>query len=242
MQIWKSLEGHSIMKQKIFSMVTAFALVLGGLSLGKAHAGGDSIKIGVIDIARVIDEYKKSAEANKDIDQRRSTIQENLSFLNKTLDELLASFNELRSQQQKEDLADEDRALINKQLETKARQIQMQQGLIQRETNNALQVLTNYVNQRRSEIVQEIVTELSTLAKAEGFDYVFDTSGVTSTNLPALVYHNNPNDLTDKLLEVLNKKAEKEAAEREAKLKKQLEAAEAKLKGEAGSTEKKDDK
>ena len=227
------------MKQKVFALVTASAFLFGFFLTAKSYAGDDSLKIGVINIARVIDEYKKSAAANKEIDQRRKTIQENLSFLNKTLDELLASFNDLREQQQKEDLDDADRELINKQLETKARQIQMQQGLIQRETNNALQVLTSYVNQRRNEIVQEIMSELSTLAKAEGFDYVFDTSGATSTNLPTLVYHTNPNDLTDKVLKVLNEKAEKEAAEREAKVKKQLEEAEAKLKGNGGNSDKK---
>lgn len=41
------------------------------------------------------------------------------------------------------------------------------------------------------------------IAKQEGYDWVFDSSGQTNTGVPLVLYSKNPNDLTDRVLAAL---------------------------------------
>lgn len=54
----------------------------------------------------------------------------------------------------------------------------------------------------RLEGIREVTEKL---AKEEGYDWIFDSSGNTNTGVPLLLYAKNPDDLTDQVLAILGK-------------------------------------
>lgn len=174
-----------------------------------------SPKIGIINISQVIDSYKKTIEVNKEIEARRKELQEKLDALTKTFNELVDNYKRLQSEKEKRDISEERLEELNKELDTKQKQIQHQQDLNQKESKNAQDELTNLITTKRDEILKEIMAELKLIGQEKKFQYIFDISGTTNTNLPTLLYYDNPDDLTNELINRINAKLETQTQEKE---------------------------
>jgi len=71
----------------------------------------------------------------------------------------------------------------------------------------------NSVNLRNSEI-QEVIRQIS---EAEGIDWVIETSGTTSSQVPVVLYIRESTDVTDKVIKILNKDSPEAVAPEDAK-------------------------
>jgi Skp family chaperone for outer membrane proteins len=59
----------------------------------------------------------------------------------------------------------------------------------------------------RKELVDEIRRAIARYAKSNAYDLVLDYSGRTLNNLSAVIYFKPENDVTDTILELINKGA-----------------------------------
>ena len=60
---------------------------------------------------------------------------------------------------------------------------------------------------------KEIIAIIQEVAKAEGYDFVFDRSGSSGAGIPILSYSKDASDITGNLLERINKDAPEEKEE-----------------------------
>ena len=65
-------------------------------------------------------------------------------------------------------------------------------------------MLSNVENEKRQEILGDIRAEAAKQAVAGGYTFVLDSSGMTTSGIPAVIYAPSTADLTEKILKALN--------------------------------------
>jgi Skp family chaperone for outer membrane proteins len=64
---------------------------------------------------------------------------------------------------------------------------------------------------KRGEIIADIIKEVRRRAAAEGYDFVFDNSGLTTNDQPAVLVAPKNADITDTVIKELNRTASRPA-------------------------------
>ena len=59
--------------------------------------------------------------------------------------------------------------------------------------------------QKTRELLHDVQKIVGKIAEEEGIDHVFEVSGKSSSQLPSLIYIRNATDLTDRVIEELNR-------------------------------------
>ena len=100
----------------------------------------------------------------------------------------------------------------------KQRQVKLQEGIaLDRERREFLQrrnqALNEKLMQRMKGILEEIRKLVEEEAKLGNYDYVFDKSGMSTSQVPFLLYTKDATDITANLLKLLNKDAPERPAE-----------------------------
>ena len=156
-------------------------------------------------------QYHKTGEAQKQINTERARIQ-------KDNNERMAKIRDIETALGKLGKQLEDPALNDskKQALFKDWQMQQQEGIaLDRERREFLQRRNQMLNEKMLQRMKGILEEIRKLveehAKGENFDYVFDKSGLSTSQVPFLLYHKDATDITAVLLKHLNKHAEDES-------------------------------
>jgi outer membrane protein len=184
----------------IFGGLMAFALPT------HAQAPGE-LKIGIVDMTRVFGEYYKTKDAEKRVNEDKSTAKKELDERQARYRDLMQKWNdkektiqdklvneELRQQAQKEaaDIASEIKSLERDMEEfRRRRESQLQQQVVQ----------------MRKGLLEEIKTRVEEKAKRDNYDIVFDRSGKSPNGVNFLLWHKDAIDFTDEVLTDLNKGA-----------------------------------
>jgi len=183
--------------------------LLACLSLGVQ--ADDSLKIATIDMQQLFKEYHRTNEAQKQINVERARIQ-------KENNERLARIRELDTELQNMRKQLDDPSISDSKKQTVYRDWQMQQNegiALDRERREFLQRRNQALNEKMVQRMKGILEEIRKLgeeqAKAEDYDYVFDKSGLSTSQVPFLLYTKDATDITSTLLKVLNKDAPPES-------------------------------
>lgn len=169
-------------------------------------------KVATVDMQQLFKEYYKTNEAQQQINVERARIQ-------KDNNEKLTSIRQIES----------DIAIIKKKLDDptlsdakrteayKEHQSKFSEGVqLDKERREFLgrknQALNEKMVQRMRGILEEIRKLVEERAQAENFDYVFDKSGASTSQVPFLLYTKEATDITAALLKDLNKNAPADAA------------------------------
>jgi outer membrane protein len=180
--------------------------------ISAATAQEAKLKIATVDMQELFKQYYRTNEAQKQINVERARIQ-------KDNNERLARIRELETnlgtlKKQIEDPAIND---SKKQALFKDWQMQQQEGIaLDRERREFLQRRNQALNekmvQRMKGILEEIRKLVEEQAKTDNYDYVFDKSGLSTSQVPFLLYTKDATDITAGLLKDLNKDAPEESA------------------------------
>jgi len=188
-------------------LALAFAVSL----VGSAAAQEGKLKIATVDMQQLFKEYYRTAEAQKQINVERAKIQ-------KDNNERLGRIRELENDLQnlKKQLEDPKNSDSKKQTLFKDWQTKQQEGIaLDRERREFLQRRNQALNekmvQRMKGILEEIRKLVEELAKTENYDYVFDKSGLSTAQVPFMLYTKDATDITANLLKDLNKNAPAES-------------------------------
>ena len=189
------------MIRSIFAALVAATLVTG------AAAQEGKLNIATVDMQELFKNYYRTAEAQKQINVERARIQKDNNERLARIRDLEESLDKLR--QQLEDPAYNE---SKKQTLFKEWQEQQQQGIaLDRERREFLQRRNQALNekmvQRMKGILEEIRKLVEEQAKVDNYDYVFDKSGLSTSQVPFLLYTKDATDITANLLKDLNKDA-----------------------------------
>ncbi len=181
-------------------------------TIATAGAASDSkLNIATVDMQELFKQYYRTNDAQKQINVERARIQ-------KENNERLARIRELEENLQKLRKQLEDPALNDSKKQTlfKDWQGQQQEGIaLDRERREFLQRRNQALNekmvQRMKGILEEIRKLVEEKAKGDNYDYVFDKSGLSTSQVPFLLYTKDATDITAGLLKDLNKDAPAES-------------------------------
>jgi len=173
-------------------------------------AAAQSIKIATVDMERLFNEFHRTNEVQKEINIERARIQKDnnvrLSDIRSIDDEMQSIRKQLES-----DIG----AKKKQDLNSKAKELQQDGIHKERERTEFLERRQKALNQKMRKQMRAILVEIqqsvSEKAKADNYDYVFDKSATTSTQLPFVLHAKEMTDLTEELLNEINAAAKKKA-------------------------------
>jgi Skp family chaperone for outer membrane proteins len=195
---------------RFFSAALAAALV----SFGSASAA-DKINIATVDMQELFKQYYRTNEAQKQINVERARIQKDNNERLSRIRELEESLGTLRKQLEDPAINDSKKQTLYKDFQAK-----QQEGVaLDRERREFLQRRNQALNekmvQRMKGILEEIRKLVEEQAKKDNYDYVFDKSGLSTSQVPFLLYTKDAADITSVLLKDLNKDAPPESLKKE---------------------------
>jgi Skp family chaperone for outer membrane proteins len=183
------------------------AVAVAALFVGNATAQDAKLKIATVDMQQLFKEYYKTNEAQQQINVERAKIQ-------KDNNEKLTAIRQIESDIQvlKQQIDDPTISDAKKQESYKAHQGKYQEGIqLDKERREFLtrknQALNEKMVQRMRGILGEIQKLVEERAKAENYDYVFDKSGMSTSQVPFLLFTKDAIDVSAALLKDLNKDA-----------------------------------
>ena len=167
----------------------------------------DGLSIATVDMQHLFKQYHRTNEAQKEINVERAKIQQNNNERLETIRSLEEELQGLRKQLDDPALSDK-----RKQDLFKTFQMKTQEGVaLDRERREFLQRRNTALNEKMMQKMRGILEEIKKLvedrAKGDDYDYVFDKSGLSTSQVPFLLYAKDATDLTPSLLKDLNKDA-----------------------------------
>src|SRR5580692_3569148 len=187
-------------KSSLLTMICVFAMS-GGLA-SQAHA---EMKVGTIDMQKVLtayykthdaeDKLKEAQRAYKDeLDQRMDAYKKNLDVINKLNEEMNKPELSGASKDQKAQERD------SKIAETKGLEKEISDFRATRERQ-----IQDQLKRMRDGIVEEIMKVVNDQVKTQNYDIVFDRSGFSANNIvPVLLYSRDNYDFSDSVITKLN--------------------------------------
>ena len=190
-------------------------LVFAAVSVMAAPAPGD--RIAVVNMETVFRQYFKSRIA-ADTLRRQSEIYR--AYVMTEQDKLKALQKEIaaaRDASQNLALSSADREAqktlcADKERDYAAKRAELNRYMLERNRN-----LSAIEKRKRDEILKDIRDEAAKQAVAAGYSFVLDSSGLTTSGVPAVIYARPAVDLTGKILKALNAAAAPAAPETEKK-------------------------
>ena len=176
-----------------------------------AFAQDAKLNIATVDMQELFKQYYRTNEAQKQINIERARINKDNNERLARIRELEGTLAALRKQLEDTSLADSKKQTLFKDWQT-----QQQEGIaLDRERREFLQRRNQALNekmvQRMKGILEEIRKIVEEKAKKDNFDYVFDKSGLSTSQVPFLLYTKDATDITAGILKDLNKDAPAES-------------------------------
>ena len=167
----------------------------------------DAMKIATVDMQELFRQYYKTNEAQQQINVERARIQQDNNERLVRIRELEESIGTLRREI-------DDPTVVDSRKQTLFRDLQAQQQEavhLDRERREFLQRRNQALNEKMVQRMRGILEEIRALveeqARSDDFDFVFDKSGLSTSQVPVLLYTKDATDITSILLQDLNKDA-----------------------------------
>ena len=172
-----------------------------------AQVGAQDIKIATVDMKRLLKDYYRTEEAQQELNEKQALLTKANNEKQKQIQELEEQINTLRKQFDDPSLNEAKKKEIYEQLQLKQQEgIAMSRSLKEYLDRKRRQVQEEMQRQMRG-ILEEITKLLEEKAKSEDYDFVYDKSGNSTTQVPVLLYSKDTYDITEGLLKELNKDA-----------------------------------
>lgn len=184
--------------------------ILTGLFLLQGSAMAQKLKIATVSMERLFNEYKMTAEVQREINIERARIQKENNEKLSDIRAIDKKLQEIREQ------------LGNKELEIgekKKAELRKEAGELSQDGIHKERERTEYLERRNGSlnekmkkkmrgILETIKRSVEERAKSGNYDYIFDASGNSNQGIPFVLHAREATDLTGSLLEELNKDAE----------------------------------
>jgi len=165
-------------------------------------------KAALVDIQELFREYHKSIEAEKQINIERARIQKENNDMRQRIRLLDTTLREInRTMRSGEELTERKR----KSLMREAGLLFQEREGLDRQRKQVVQSQHQELNRRMIGRMKAILKEIREIVveKAErgGYDYVFDSAGLNTSQVPFVLYAKDATDITPMILKELNKDA-----------------------------------
>lgn len=191
-----------MLSKKYVALMLMLVFLL-NISLYGANKSNSS-KIGVVNLAKVFREYYKSKIAQEAIKRQAEAYRNYLVRMNNDYVKLVNEARNARNASLNVALSVSAKKAAEAQAEKLARESAAKKAEIEVYAQGRRVDMQKLENNRRKEIMIDIQSAVSKRAAIEGYDYVFDSSGMTMNNQPALLVFPKSADMTEAIIKDLN--------------------------------------
>lgn len=187
------------MKQKIIGILILTLICV-------FHCAAADMQIAVIDMRRVFQEYEKTKEVEKKLQEQSDMFREYSLKLSSQIQSLKKEFEKARDDSQ-DNFALSEAERENRRLKARElyEQLLVRQSELKNYNQSRAEQIRNIYEKQRNDILEEIRKVVQTRAVLLGFQLVLDRSGSTSNEISSVVYHMPQMDITQSVLDELNK-------------------------------------
>ena len=197
---------HFIMIRLEKTLVLAVAV---GASIFVAQAQ-PAINVMTVNLADAYDGYYRAKEANEKLRVQQDKAQGQIEALNEEGNALVESYQEMVEQSKNTALTKDARSKAAEDAQKKLEEIQTKQAEITQFGQNTQRALAQRQKTHRDLMFDEITSIVSDMATERGATIVLDSSGPSVFGAPIVLYADEAYDVTEELIEILNKDAPEE--------------------------------
>ena len=179
-----------------------FLLLAAVLSLQAAAPKGE--RIAVVNMETVFRQYFKSRIAADTLRQQSEVYRTYIMAEQDKLREVEKEMNAARDAAQNLALSAAERESKKQLFEAKEQELRQKKAALNRYMVERNRTLSNVEKTKRQEILADIRAEAAKQAVSGGYTFVLDSSGMTTSGIPAVLYAPPTADLTAKILKSLN--------------------------------------
>jgi len=176
--------------------------ILAGVSLDACAADEPIV---FVNMERAFSEFYKTKLADEQLKKQAEEFNEERKKLTADFEKLQEQFNILRDEAQNTALSEDARALKRSAAEEKLIETRDTETRIRRFDEARQKQLDDQTRRMRKRIVDEIRTVIQTYARTQGLSTVIDSSGQSFNGVELVLYQDVRSDITDAILEQLNK-------------------------------------
>jgi outer membrane protein len=186
-------------------MIRKIALTL--LSIMAVSASAADLKFGVVDMSKAFSDFHKTKDAAEKFKVNLDKAQKEMNDRWSVYKNLMTDMQKLKKEASDPIMTQDARAKKGMEFEEKGkelRSLEQEIGEAQNRRNNQLKQEDMSI---RKGIYDEILVVVKEKAKADGYDFIFDKSGMSLSTVPVLIYYKDAVDVTDLIIVELNKSA-----------------------------------
>ena len=176
------------------------------LLLAAVASQAADIKFGVVDMSKAFSEFHKTKDAADKFKNNIDKAQKEMNDRWSVYKNLMNDMQKLKKEASDPIMTPDARAKRAAEFEDKAKELRSLEQEIGEAQNRRTNQLKQEDMQIRKGIYDEILVVVRDKAKAEGYDFIFDKSGMSLSTVPVLLYYKDATDLTDLVVAELNKK------------------------------------
>jgi len=175
-------------------------------------ASAQEMKVGIVDMKRVFQEYFKTKDAEKKVNEDKSKAKKELDERSAKYRDLITKWNEIEKVLKDKLVNEELKAQKQKEAQeiiSEARALERDMEEFRRRRESQLQ---EQVMRMRKGLLEDIKSRVEEKAKRDNYDLVFDKSGMSPSGVPFLLHSKDAVDFSTDVITELNKNAPPEEA------------------------------
>ena len=169
-----------------------------------ASASAQDLKVGVIDMTKVFQEYYKTKSSEKEINDGKALAKRQIDERNDRYKKLVEEYQALAKEIKDPSMSEE----IRKAKQDEAKEVSAEIRSLEREKSEFAQKrqrqLLEQVERMRKGLLEEIREEVQDMAKEQNYDLVFDKAGLGTRGIPFLLHSKDAVDFSDDVIARLN--------------------------------------
>ncbi len=173
----------------------------------------EELKIAVVDMKKVFDEYEKTKTMELKLTQQMDIYKEYLAQLNQQYLNVNKQFNDARDASQNVTLNIAEREGNRKKAQQLYETLQVKEQEMKNYASDRKIQLDKLQEELRSEVLNEINRCVRNKAILAGYTVVLDSSGMSTNDISMIVYYKADIDITDSVIKDLNRGYRKDAKE-----------------------------
>ena len=162
-------------------------------------------KIAVVDMEKIFRGYHRTAVNSAKFNKQAAVFKEYADKLAASQLKLEEEFRVLRDASQNIALSEAERENKRLAARDKYRQLEAKQAELQQYDKEKSEQLKEEYEKMRKELLTDIRKGIAKFAKEESYSIVLDSSGKTINDVPIISFYQPEMDITDTILEILNK-------------------------------------
>ncbi len=171
------------------------------LLLAFAWPAAAELRIATVDLDKVFQSHPKTQKAEEGLKAAEVRIRADMEKMAGEARALQEEAQKLKEAANTPMLSESARMQKKLEAEDKLTQLEEMQLRIRRTQESRLKQLRDQLMKTRQGIVDELMGALKSFAEEEGYDLVFDTSGLTMNAVPLAVYADKSLDVTERIVE-----------------------------------------